>query len=116
MLTIYNCYCERPRDEANTHHFTPMNNSKKLWQAWSEEEKARFQQLYMSYHKQFDKYLPFLQGRTKEQIQSFYYNNRKAKALQKQRQHAKEVQEVRIVVLGSSGEEGSQSSSHFQIF
>ena len=48
--------------------------AKKSWVPWNEEEKDLFTQLYKTYKRNFDCYLPHFPGRTWQQLKSFYYN------------------------------------------
>ena len=56
---------------------TSMNIQKHRYQVWSAEDRARFWQLYQRFKREFEKYVPCFPGRTKLQIQSFYYNQKK---------------------------------------
>ncbi|CAL6096032.1 SANT/Myb_domain [Hexamita inflata] len=41
---------------------------------WTRLEIQLFKQLYKSYKKRFDSYVPYFQNRTESQIKSFFYN------------------------------------------
>ena len=66
---------------------------KKSWHAWTSQERQLFLELYGIHKRNFDKYIEYFPGRSRDQISAFYYNCKKVKVREDERKVQREQKE-----------------------
>ena len=77
-------------------HF--CTTQKSPWRAWTDEEKKSFLHLHGIFGRDFGAYVPYFQGRSKEQIKSFFYSHQRRRPQPKAVKRTREVQKLQDVV------------------
>ena len=65
-----------------------MQAQKREYKKWTQSEHDMFKKCYDTYKKSFDSYMPHLEGRSKLEIKSFFYNEAKRRRLIERRKQS----------------------------